>query len=429
MYFSKHRSHRSMEDSLSLPEEETTTTGRVMFQHNATLTDGVGATDPGVKMFVFPKNNSGGGDATTTNSNHHPRRSTAASPSLQPPPGADSDDDLESATTPIQFWSPVPEERSTPPLEPASTIRLPGSNGQRPGSAPGGSSGDGGGGGPKVNRIRSFFRWRTRSVPIAPNPSSPSAGGETSSVAVAEVPPPVVVADEGEGGAEEFSRGDEPATPPTPLSMVSLALSRSASVVAAAASPNQERQVDGDGGGGFGLPRAPFAGTLDLPTPPSVYGGCTNASEDGDSDRDEASVSTPSVPVAANRGEPSEGDVEEGRKRAVMVSVAASSADARMRRAKSSSVVAAAAAAEPAVAQPLTYSTAEPAVIENGIVMPCAPSDREKVRLEMRRRQRRGRGRLGVIVGALFYYESSSCFCPGRRGRSSTAIVRILSRL
>lgn len=401
MYFSKHRSHRSMEEGPSLPE---TTTLPVTFEDTSGFPGSTAASDPGVKMFVFPKQREARGDATNS---HGPRRSITASPTEQPAPMSGSEDDLESATTPIQFWSPVPAERSTPPFEPASTVEIPGGNRRPPlAAAPGSPSGSGG----RANRMMSFFRRRSRSVQVAPEPPTSPEATREASAAVGDVPPAVVVVAEGEEG-EDAAPLDDPATPPTPLSMASIERSRSAVMSVAAplsrasvrsrssmASPIHERPGDGDGdsssGGGGGLPRAPFAGALDLlpPTPPSVYGGGNNGSEYGgycsSEGYDEASVSTPSAQVATNRGVLSEADVEEGGFRAVMVSAAVGSKDAGTRRAEPSSVVAdATTTAAPAVtvAKPLTYKTAEPAVIENGIVMPCPPNEREKVRRKRRR--------------------------------------------
>lgn len=361
-------------------------------EDSSSLPDVVASSDSGLKMFVFPKQR-GGGDATTNN--HRPRHTATISPSQQPAPVSDSDDDVESATTPIQFWSPVPAERPTPPFESTSTVVvLPGNNPGHPVSAPDSPSGGSRGRGAKVNRMISFFRRRTRSVPIAPNPSSPDAAPRASAV-VTDAPTAVAVDVEEEGEADGAPRYD-PATPPTPLSTLSIG-SRSAVVVVPAASPYQVRQGHDDGSSSLdGLPRAPFAGARDLLplTPPSVFDGGNNGSDGGyssDAYEDEASVPAPSAQVATNRGLEPEADVENGKLRAeVIVSPAVDA----MRKSSAARAKQATEAAAPAVAQELTYRTSEPAVIENGIVMPCPPSEHEKVRRQRRRRWRRGGGRV-----------------------------------
>ena len=318
------------------------------------LPDGTAAPNPAVKMFVFPNKDRGG--AKKAHRQRHSTTSQSSSSSQQPgqpgqqqsPSSSSSDDDNpETATTPIQAWSPVPTERSsTPPYESAPTaaglarnrhsrphpaaVHTPGDGGNASSSSDAGSRG-------REARGRSSLSWvasllgvrRTRSVQIAPRPLDEAL---------------------------------------TPLPSTPHATAGAAAAAAAEVSPSSE-QHDSEAG----PPRAPFGGPRDLfPSTPSVFGASAfgDDGDNGDEGGDEAAVSGPSSRAAARRAA-AEADVEEGGLPATGVSAHGAGARAREADSASESV---------AVARALTYDVAEPAVIENGIVMPCPPSEQEKVR-------------------------------------------------
>lgn len=362
-----------MEDEY-VPEEVT-----IVFP-DTTLPGGTAAPNPAVKMFVFPKKERsiGGGAGAGTKKSSRQRRAAASSSahsgSSSQQQGQqqrqqqrqqqeqqqsstdqsstesssydddDDDDNPETATTPIQAWSPVPTERSsTPPYESASAAagiarsrhprplaaadapdgRRGGGGGDNDGD--GSSVGSGYGGGSNLSWVVRLFGRRTRSVKIAPRP---------------------------------------PSEPPTPLPLV------------AEVNPSSD-QHDGEAG----PPRAPFGGPLDLfPSTPSfgasVFGDNDNTGDEGG---DEDAVLGPSARAPARRAVP-EADVEEGGLPGTSVSVHAVGRGARVGEAEEPAMPA---AADIAVAKALTYDVAEPAVVENGIVMPCPPSEQEKVRQDL----------------------------------------------
>eukprot|EP00903_Cladosiphon_okamuranus_P008151 g7850.t1 len=364
-HFKSHRSHRSMEDNY-VPEEV------AIVLPDTALPDGTAAPNSAVKMFVFPSVERGIGSGSVAKKISRQRRATAShscsSSQQQGQQGQqeqqqsstessssddDDDDNPETATTPIQAWSPVPTERSsTPPHESASAAAaaLARSRPRHPGLAadtPGGGGGGGGssigassyggdgaskhGVGSNMSWVMRLFGRRTRSVQIAPRPLSES---------------------------------------PTPLPATAAAAA--AAAAAAEVSPSSEQHC-----GEAGPPRAPFGGPLDLfPSTPSVFGASAFGDDDNDADEggDEDAVPGPSVRAAARRAAP-EADVEEGGLPASRVSTHTVGRGARVTEMKEP---AAPATADVAVAKALTYDTAEPAVIENGIVLPCPPSEQEK---------------------------------------------------
>lgn len=319
------------------------------------LPDGTAAPNPAVKMFVFPNKDRGGAKkahrqrlSTTSQSSSSSQQPGQPGQQQSPASSSSDDDNPETATTPIQAWSPVPTERSsTPPYESASTAAgLARNRHSRPHPAAVHTPGDGGDGSSSSDagsrgreaRGRSSLSWvasllgvrRTRSVQIAPRPL------------------------------------DEALTPlpSTPHATAAAA----AAAAAAEVSPSSE-QHDSEAG----PPRAPFGGPRDLfPSTPSVFGASAfgDDGDNGDEGGDEAAVSGPSSRAAARRAA-AEADVEEGGLPATGVSAHGAGARAREADSASESV---------AVARALTYDVAEPAVIENGIVMPCPPSEQEKVR-------------------------------------------------
>lgn len=322
------------------------------------LPDGSSAPDPAVKMFVFAKKESQGGS------------NAGSLPQPPSPPTSADDEDPETATTPIQTWSPVSTERSTPPLKDMSATRS--NQGSSAAAAPGspdgdGSSGAGGSAGAKVNRVLSFLGLRTRSVRVAPGPDGRDTDGTSCTASVS-----------GDAGERAGTTARDSAVPPALTSVGRL----EASGVAAAVRPSSEQQDD-------------------LPSTPSVFGPSSTAGIYGDGENDDA-PSPRTLAVLATKRSTVEADVEEGGLHATAV---AAQDDAIV---SGDAATSAAAAAPVAIVAPAKVGdAAEPAVIENGIVMPCAPSDREKVSRPMAKQGREGAERHGSsFLLVVFFFKT-----------------------
>lgn len=324
------------------------------------LPDGTAAPNPAVKMFVLPKREQKRGAKTADRQRQHQRQRHAPAPSRSrsasqqqqqqqqqgSPSTSDDDDNPETATTPIQAWSPLPAERSsTPPFESASTAaglaltRYSTATVDTP-SGGGGSGGVEDGGSSHKNWLLRAFGRRSGPAEIAPEP------------------------------------------PSDPLTL----LPPAGAVAAAAVRPSSEHH-DGEAG----PPRSPFAGAVagaldPFPSTPSVFGSTSGFGDNGDGDGDNAAggggdeaaaVPRPSSAraAAARRAAP-EADVEEGGLPGTNVPArAAVGGNARVGEARAATAAVGAAPAARAGAS----VAAEPAVIENGIVLPRPPSDEEKV--------------------------------------------------
>lgn len=345
---SRPRSHRSAEDS-SDPRGFS-----IVFSH-VTLPEGTAPPNPAVKMFVFGKKE-GGKEARGHRRTAFPQH---------PVPSSSTNDTSDGPTTPIQTWSPTPTERPTPPYElPAAGLQR--SQHRSSPDAAGPNCPIAGASSTKISRVLSFFGRRARSVPVAPAGSTGHAATRTVEVAATAT---AIDNDE----AREAPFPTDPPIPPSSTSVEGLVPPRPAAAAAAASAgvvspgPAQQRQL-----------------RLSMPM---VSGTSTSGSMYTDVD-DPLGSSRSAQRLATKRAEP-EADVEEGRFPALTLAGAEGTGDAGTAgrapivapaEAAADAEAAAQAMAAAVVAPAKTSDVAEPAVIENGIVMPCPPSEREKVR-------------------------------------------------
>jgi len=349
MYFSScHRSNRSAKGE----------TGEMFIESpTAALPPGTAAPNPAVKMYVLPKKapgrGGGGGGGTAASSPARKQQKLGR----QPRDGGDDSDDPETATTPIQTWHPAPpSESSTPPFESAaeSTAAVAAVPLQRSRHGLRGGEASPAPDTANLRRVLNFFGKR-KQLKIAPRPST---GGN-------------------------YDNDDDDCPPSTPPLVPAPSSSSAAAIAdAPAVSPSSE-PPHGDVEEGLPPPPSrPFSSARDrLPSTPSVYDGDGGGN---DGSRDEEGPASSSTQLMATKRAAPEADEEEGGLPAESVPNAAVCEDSRTAAAGTGAVVAATAVAVNAPAR--ASRVGEPAVIENGIVMPCPPSDEEKVNDGQRRR-------------------------------------------
>lgn len=244
-----------------------------------------------------------------------------------------------------------------------------------------------------IGKVLRFFRKRTRSAKIgsAESPTSartpashtPRKAGEAFSID--EMPPASTFPEDMAMSPEEMAMSpEEMEMSPEEMVMSPEAMSMSMSVEArrmspgtavlpvfsALAPPAQIQPLRPSSRGSLEYspspsPRAPFGGKLHSPSRLFMDGRDSNAE---DRYEDDAELGAP-APTATVRLEP-EGDLEEGGVSATMAKADAAVAGVG---AGTRAAAAAAAGASARVGDSIV-------VVNNGIVMPCAPSDEEKVR-------------------------------------------------